>query len=293
MIRFAARSPTSPRKRLTPWGVAAVAILGLAVPLAGVEAQREFRVYESFEGHADTELPPDFAVPAELVIGRLMYPSGVGYGFFGRTDWRRGGTSWAVDYPRGDRTLIEMLRRFTRTHVRAVEQPVNLDDGDDVHYWPFLMVGLAGYWQLSDAQAAKLREYLLRGGFLFCDSFFDSRSWAGFEEGMKRVFPDRPIIDLSDDHPVFHTVFDLPEMTDAQIPNMNALMGRGVGFLGDGATPRWRGIVDDDGRLMVLIAFNNDVADAWQWADDSRYPAESANIGLRLGVNIAMYALTH
>jgi hypothetical protein len=74
---------------------------------------------------------------------------------------------------------------------------------------------------------------------------------------------------------------------------MNALYSRGVGYLSDGRTPRWRGIEDDRGRLMVLIAFNNDVADSWQWADEPRYPAEAANLGLRIGVNIAAYALTH
>jgi hypothetical protein len=256
------------------------------------EAQREFRVYPSFEGEdADAPLPPDWKVPGELVIGRLMYPGG-SFGFFGG-DWRQGGTSWTDDYPRGDRTLVKMLRRFTRTNVRAVEQPVNLDDGDDVDYWPFLIVGLAQAWQLTDAQAANLREYLLRGGFIFCDSFFGSYNWATFEESLRRVFPDRPIVDLKDDHPIFHVVFDLPKMTSVQIPNMNSLMGGGPGWLSDGRVPRWRGVSDDTGRLMVLIAFNNDVADAWQWADDPRYPAQEANLALRLGVNVAMYAMTH
>jgi hypothetical protein len=257
-----------------------------------VQAQREFRVYPSFEGEdADAPLPPDWKVPGELVIGRLMYPGG-SFGFFGG-DWRQGGTSWTDDYPRGDRTLVKMLRRFTRTSVRAVEQPVNLDDGDDVDYWPFLIVGLAQAWQLTDTQAANLREYLLRGGFIFCDSFFGTRNWVGFEESLRRVFPDRPIVDLKDDHPIFHVVFDLPRMTSVQIPNMNSLMGGGPGWLSDGRVPRWRGISDDTGRLMVLIAFNNDVADAWQWADDPRYPAQEANLALRLGVNVAMYAMTH
>jgi hypothetical protein len=253
--------------------------------------ERPFRVYSSFEGHADTDLPPDYEVPGEFVVGRLMYPST--RGFFGSGGWERGGTSWAVDYPRGDRKLAEVLRRFTRTDVRSVEQPVNPDDGNDIYDWPFLMVGLAGYWDLSDEQVLALRTYLLRGGFLFADSFFGSDSWVGFQEGVQRIFPDRPIIDLTDDHPVFHTVYDIPAMTTVQIPNMNALYGRGVGYLGDGRVPRWRGIEDDNGRLMLLIAFNNDVADSWQWADDPRYPAEAANLGLRIGVNFAVYALTH
>jgi hypothetical protein len=266
----------------------AVLLLASAVS----EAQREFRVYPSFEGEeADAPLPADWDVPAEFVIGRLMYPGG-SFGFRG-SDWRRGGTSWTDDYPRGDRTFVQMLRRFTRTHVRAVEQPVNLDDGDDVDYWPFLIVGLAQAWQLTDTQAANLREYLLRGGFLFCDSFFGDRNWLVFEESLHRVFPDRPIIDMTDDHPVFHIAFDLPRMTSVQIPNWNSLRAGGPGYMSGGSVPRWRGIFDDDGRLIVLIAFNNDVADGWQWADDPRYPSEEANLSLQLGVNVAMYAMTH
>jgi hypothetical protein len=267
--------------------------LGLLAVHAALYAQREFRVYQGFEYEAEDVLPPDFDQPAEFVVGRLMYPSTVRFGRFGGGDWTSGGTSWAVDYPRGDRTLARILRRLTRIDVRSVEQPVNLDDGDDVYHWPFLMVGLAGYWDLSDSQVAKLRDYLLRGGFLFCDSFFGSDSWVGFEQGIRRIFPDRPIVDVPNDHAVFHSVYDLTEMAKVQIPNMYALYDGGPGYLSDGAVPRWRGILDDDGRLMVLIAFNNDVADSWQWADNADYPAESANLGLRLGVNIAVYAMTH
>jgi len=270
----------------------ALAVAAALLLVQPAEAQKAFREYPSFEGaEADSPLPPDYLVPGELVIGRLMYPAGRG-GFFGG-DWRNGRTSWTDDYPRGDRTLVTMLRRFTRTHVRAVEQPVNLEDGDDVEYWPFMVVGLAQPWQLTDEMAANLREYLLRGGFLFCDSFYDSRSWVVFEESLRRVFPDRPIVDVADDHPIFHVVFDLLRMTKVQIPNWNSLRGGGPGYMGDGAVPRWRGVSDDDGRLMMLIAFNNDVMDAWQWADDPRYPSEEANIALRLGVNVAMYAMTH
>jgi hypothetical protein len=283
-------------RKLRAWCLALCSGAALLLGLPAAEAQpppQKFRVFPSFEGaDADAPLPDDFEVPAEFVVGRLMYPGG-GRGFFGG-NYKRGGTSWTDDYPRGDRTFVQMLRRFTRTNVRGVEQPVDLDDGNDVDYWPFMVVGLAQAWQLTDEQAANLREYLLRGGFLFCDSFFGADNWAVFEESLKRVFPDRPIVDLTDDHPIFHVVFDLPLMTTVQIPNWNSLARGGPGYLGyDGRVPRWRGVIGDDDRLMVLIAYNNDVMDGWQWADDPRYPGEKANLALRLGVNVAMYAMTH
>jgi hypothetical protein len=247
-----------------------------------------FREYPSFEGaDAEAPLPDDWDVPAEVVVGRLMYPSAGGRGF---GDWRYGNTGWTDDYPRGDRALIAMLRRNTRINVRAVEQPVNLEDGDDVYHWPFLVAGMAQSWELSDAQAAKLRDYLERGGFLFCDSFFGERDWYYYEESMRRVFPDREIRDLTDEEIVFHVAYDLPHMTQVSIPHISEAFGRGFGLSG---TPHWRGVFDDSGRLMVLIAHNNDVGDGWQWANDPRYPADEANRALRIGSNVVVYALTH
>jgi hypothetical protein len=271
--------------------LAAGLLATLLLAVFPLHAEREFRVYESLEPQADVELPADFARSADFVIGRLMYPNNPNFGFWrGGGDWREGGTAWTVDYPRGDRRLAQILRRLTRIDVRSVEQPVNLDDGDDVYDWPFMIVGLPGMWELTDPQVAKLREYLLRGGFLLCDSFFGTREWEGFLSGMKRVFPDRPIVELPDDHALFHTVFDLD--TRLQVPNWNALRG-GVPYRADGVKPHWRAILDNEGRVMVAIAFNNDLGDSYQWADDPGYPQEGANLGLRMGVNFAVYALTH
>lgn len=272
-------------------------LIPLLLPLgcllaATVQAQQPFREYDSFEFYVDHELPPDWEKPGEFVTGRLMYPDGRGFGRR-RGGWEDGGTSWAVDYPEGDRTFVQLLRRFSTIDARSVEQPVNPDDAEDMGYWPFLMVGLAGYWELTDTQVQNLRNYLLKGGFLFADSFFGSYSWPGFAAGIKRILPEYQIVDLDGSEAVFHTVYDIPALAQTQIPNMNSLMGGGGGWLDDGDEPHWRGVFDDNGRLLVLIAFNNDVADSWQWADDPRYPSERVNLGLRLAVNIAVYAMTH
>jgi hypothetical protein len=277
--------------RLLP---AALLLVATTIGVSVLHAeQREFRVYPSFEYQANVDLPDDYREQGEFVIARLMYPPYQSGPFtrFSGGDWTQGGTSWAVDYPRGDRDFAQLLRRITRVKVRSVEQPVSLDDIDDVFYWPFLIVGLPGSWDLTDSQAAKLREYLLRGGFLLCDSFFGTNEWAGFLQTMRRVFPDRAIIDLPQDHSIFHTVYDLSNK--AQVGNWQSYQGRGVPYRADGDTPHWRGILDDNGRLMVVIAFNNDLGDGWQWTDDPRYPLDDANLSIKFGVNIVVYAMTH
>jgi hypothetical protein len=269
---------------------ALAAALGLLLVSGSACAQQEWREYPSIErGWYRRDAAVD-QEPGEFVVGRLMFPQirsgrmlGAGYG-----DWRVGGTAWTVDYPEGDRTFARLLERLTTIDVRMVEQPVNLDDDIDAFYWPFLISGLVGAWDLTDDQAAKLREYLLRGGFLLCDSFYGTVEWEGFVQGIRRVFPDRPIVDLPDTHPIFHAVYDLTERP--QIPTWQHLPR---GYRNDGAVARWRAILDDDERVMVMIAFNNDIADGWQRADEYDYPQEPANLAISLGVNFAVYALSH
>lgn len=268
----------------------AAVLVGLVLAGTAAHAQRAWREYPGIE-HGWSTTPhasPDH--PAEFVVGRLMFPQSRGRYVLGAGggDWLRGGTAWTVDYPEADRTLARLLSRLTKIDVRAVEQPVNLDDGIDAYYWPFLISGLVGAWDLTNAEAAKLREYLLRGGFLLCDSFYGTPEWQGFVESLKRVFPDRPIVELPDDHPIFHLVYDLTDRP--QIPTLQHLP---LGYRNDGAVPHWRAILDDDGRVMVMITYNNDIGDGWQWADEPEYPADSAHLAVELGVNFAVYALTH
>jgi len=272
-------------------------LCGIAASVTALYAfQREFRVYASLEGYDNVPLPDDYRVPGEFVFGRLMYPPhprarfSRPIGFGGRFDWREGGTSWSQDYPRADRQFALALRRLTRLDTRSVEQPVNLDDGDDAFNWPWLAAGEMGDWKLTDSQAARLRDYLLRGGFLMLDDFWGTEEWDRFEETMKVVFPDRPIVEIDNEDPVFHSVYDLDDRY--QIPGQWALM-RGTTYRNDGARDYWKGIYDDHGRLMVVMDFNSDVGDSWEWADSPRYPEKYSALGIRIGVNYVVYSMTH
>jgi hypothetical protein len=275
----------------------ALAACGALLLAAGLGAfQREFRVYRSLEPYDNVPLPEDWRVPAEWVFARLMYPPhphgrfSRPYGYGGARDWRNGGTSWAQDYPRADRHFAQALLRLTRIHARSVEQPVNLDDGDDIYNWPWLCAGEMGDWKLTEAQAATLRDYLLHGGFLMLDDFWGTEEWNRFEESMKVVFPDRQTVEIDNADPIFHSVYDLDDRY--QIPGEWALM-RGTTYRNDGYVARWRGIYDDNGRLMVAMCFNSDLGDSWEWADEPRYEERYSALGIRIGVNYVIYSLTH
>jgi hypothetical protein len=262
--------------------------------------QRPFRVYPSLEPYDDVSLPDDWQQPGEWTFGRLMYPPhpNARFGrwarrFGGVVDWRQGGTSWTQDYPRADRHFAQAIRRLTRIQARSVEQPVNLDEGDEVYNWPWLCAGEMGDWMLTDAQAAKLREYLLRGGFLMLDDFWGAEEWDRFEESMQRVFPDRPIVEIDNADAIFHTIYDLDDRY--QIAGEWAL-ARGTTYRnGDqgGRIAHWLGIYDDRNRVMVAISYNSDIGDSWEWADDPHYPEKYSALGIRIGVNYVVYSMTH
>jgi hypothetical protein len=268
---------------------------GCTFVLAGIlfgvlHAQRPYRLYPSVEGYDEAPLPPDWKRPAEWTFARLMYPPGPLDGYRGRFDgdWREGLSLWTQDYPLADRTIAAAVRRLTRVDARSVEQSVNLDDGDEIYNWPWLYAVQVGEWGLTEAQAKKLRDYLLRGGFFMADDFHGSEEQAYFEKTMKIVFPERPIVDIPDGDQIFHTIFDLDDRF--QIPGAEHLS---TGFKKDGRVAHWRGIYDDKGRIMVAISLNSDIGDSWEWFDNPRYPQRFSDLGIRIGVNYVVYAMTH
>src|ERR1035438_4554605 len=276
-------------------------LLGGVVFLGALFAQRPFREYPGVE-YSNFPIPKDSQEKTEWAYARLMYPpmAGVhgrrGFGGFGRYggrfaawDWTQGRSSWTTDYPRSDRHFSEAMRRLTRVHSRSVEQPVNLDEGDE-YDWPFLYAVEVGHWDLTDAQAKALREFIDRGGFFMCDDFHGTREWGVFLASIQRVFPDRPIVELKNQDAVFHTIYDLDDRY--QVPGEQYVRsGRTYEF--DGYNAAWRGIYDDKGRLIVAICHNMDLGDSWEHADNPQYPERFSALGIRIGINYVIYSMTH
>ena len=271
---------------------------GTVVLLTSLAAfQRPFREFPGNE-YNDFPLPRDWQDKGEWAFARLMYPPANygrrgGFGGFGRRgggDWTQGSSSWTTDYPRSDRHFSEAMRRLTRVHSRSVEQPVNLDEGDQ-YDWPFLYAVEVGHWALTDAQAKAMREFLDRGGFFMCDDFHGVQEWEIFQASMQKVFPDRPIVEIEDDAAIFHTIYDLDQRF--QVPGWSPWSrGHQTSEFG-GTIPRWRGIYDDKGRLVVAICHNMDLGDSWEHADNPEYPEKFSALGIRIGINYVVYSMTH
>jgi Domain of unknown function (DUF4159) len=228
-------------------------------------------------------IPPNASRKAEWTFARFHY-------YVRRAPNRfRGFQRWAADYPKSDLQFVMGVRRLTRLDARPMGQIVDAH-GDDLYNWPWIYVEDGGGWRLTEEEAGRLREFLLRGGFLFADDTHGDYEWENFMAGIRMIFPNRPVEDLRNEDEIFHVFYDLNHRF--QIPGTRFIWG-GRTYYADSAVPKWRGIRDDDGRIMIAICHNSDVGDAWEWADSPRYPEDAASLAYRIGINYIIYGMTH
>ena len=259
-----------------------LAFLLIAGAAWAYQARRTSYMYER-EMQNPTADPDDADVPGEWTFARLRYQSAGG----GRGRGRR--SSWGTDSNKAERVFTQGVRRLTRVNARSVEEIIDIDS-DEVFNWPWLYAVEVGHWSLTEAQGKRLREYLDRGGFLMVDDFHGSYEWEVFSEGLRKIFPDRVIIDLPDGESIFHVLYDLDKKF--QVPGRQYLY-RGKTYEQDGVEPRWRAVLDEKGRVQVGICHNMDLGDAWEWADDPEYPEAFASLAYRIGINYIVYSMTH
>jgi hypothetical protein len=182
------------------------------------------------------------------------------------------------------------LKRLTNIKVADETKTVSLTD-DELFYYPFVYAVEVGHWDLTEPEVKSMREYLQRGGFLFCDDFWGSWEWENFQQNIQKVLPASKIVEIPPDHPVFHSYYDIPQIL--QTPNVGNALYRNITHEGDGFVPHCRGIFDDHGRLMVIINWNTDLGDAWEWADLPGYPAKYSTYAYQIGINAIVYAMSH
>jgi len=205
--------------------------------------------------------------------------------------------AWWTDYPDADLNLSWRLHQLTTMQVEPNGKVIEITDPALFDH-PFLMMSGVPAIIMDEDEAAILRRHLLAGGFLMVDDFWGEAHWDHFyEEAVKKIFPDREPQELPLSHPIFNCVFTLKEKP--QIPNVGfAVRNRGTGItweVEDGQTPHYRGILDDKGRVVMLICHNTDLGDGWEEeATDPYYFTEfSEKKAYPLGINIVVYTMTH
>jgi len=263
-----------PRTLIAPLAAAVF----VALLCAAENGSRRWAKYEP-EMQDPVDDPPDAWQKTEFAFGRLRFRSPLD---------RRRRPRWGTDANKSDRLFMKGLRRLTRVETRSVEEIVDVDS-DDIFNFPWMYAVAAGDWVLSPPQAERLRKFFERGGFLMVDDFHGEREWNTFIEGIRQMFPDYRVIDLPDDAPIFHVVYDLDHRV--QISGYQIIYGQP--YERGGIVPHWRAVVDDKGRVQIAACFNMDVGDAWEWSDYPPYPEHLASLAYRLGVDYVTYALTH
>ena len=224
----------------------------------------------------------------DFTFVRIRYTSG-GPNFQYRNFFGPRWESWTVDYPTAEQNFLKGIGNWTSINVAKHPVTLSLLDSDFFRY-PFAYMVEVGYMALSQVEADTLREWLLRGGFLMVDDFHGPYEWQHFVHEMKLVFPERSIIDIPIDHPIFHCYYDFDHLT--QIPGLGSVLS-GRTYEKGGVQQHCMGIFDDQNRLMVLVSRNMDMGDGWEHTYDPRYPPKFSVEAYKLGINFVVYALTH
>lgn len=192
--------------------------------------------------------------------------------------------TWMYDYPAAERNLHTAIERTTDIQLDGPPIVLTLVD-EEINEYPVLYLTEPGYWQTNDEEVAAMRSYLDRGGFMIIDDFHDMPGrpryqWNNFFDNIKRVFPDRELVSLPAEHPIWSIYFDVdPDAAPSTKPN----------FYSD--DDQYFAIFDDSGRMMVVVCYNQDIGDGWEWPNRNMDAASS--ISFQMAINFIVYALTH
>ncbi len=265
------------------------AVITIVASAAGAQFQR--RGGGRFGGGMRTIVNPSY--DGAFMFCRIMF----------RNASNGDGGGWSVDWPQADVNLSFRFSELTRTSVSRDASGnynhvvISLTDAAPLSHCPFIMMTEPGGAYFDDAEAAGLRTYLQKGGFLWADDFWGDYAFEHWMNEIRKALPssDYPLMDVPLEHPLFHVLYDVKAVP--QIPSINFWYGTGGRTSergADSATPHVRAISDRDGHILVVMTHNTDFGDAFEREGDSREYFEAfAGGGYAFGVDTLLYAMTH
>ena len=247
--------------------VAATAMIAVAVVTLHAQrvgsGQRPGGYQQSYTGNVRYD--------GRFVFIRMSYP------------WSgRGAAFWSHDYPTGEYHFLKILAAVTNVTAHQEESSIMGFSDPELMKFPVAYLCEPGFWGMSDAEVVNLRAYLQKGGFLIFDDF-RGRDWANVDLQFSRVFPEAKWVDLDQNHPIFHSFFEINSLDI--IPQAY-----------DQGRPIFRALFEDNDptkRVMVIAAYNTDISEFWEWSGTGPRPIDETNEAYKLGVNYIIYGLTH
>lgn len=245
------------RRRIASLGV----VLVLGVVLAVTEALAQWR---------RVTIEPNAPYDGRFTFARLRYT------VYGRSGWE-------FDYPAMERNFMTIMAELTtlRPHVR--ESNIHTMDDTALFRYPIAYLSEPGYWLPNEREAAGLRTWLAKGGFLIVDDFYFGQ-WANFERSMRLVLPSAKIVPLTIDHPIFDAFFHIRTLDGMTHPDNSAAKAQFLGIFEDN---------DPSRRLQVIINYNNDIGDYMEWSGEGVYPVNMSNDAYKFATNYIVYGMTH
>ena len=224
---------------------------------------------------------PNVPYDGRFTFVRLKYQTAPG-GF-----WWRGQPAWSHGYPRAEANLMRIMNEVSDLHAHEEVNTLALDDPELFNY-PIAYIIEVSWWMLTDAEAAALRAYIQKGGFVIVDDFkadgdFGSPGWSVFEANMQRVLPGVRFYGMSAPNAIFHTFFEVDDLSI--VPQAY-----------NAGEPIFRGVYEDNDprkRLQMIVNYNTDVSQFWEWSGTGFRPVDQTNEAYKLGVNYLIYGLTH
>ncbi len=258
--------------RRTAW-TTVVALLGLAAVLG---AQRGFYGWDE----SVRNIPYD----GRFTFARIRYTSSLG------GNWAGGRPSWVHGYPLAEQNLMQIMSELSLLDAHRDEANVLTLDDPELFKYPLAYIIEVGWWAPTDREAKHLREYLLKGGFLIVDDFkvegwrgLPGGGWQPFENSVKRVLPGVKFYDMEPSDPIFHSFFEITTLDDFPQAYTD---GKAI----------FRGVYEDNDpkkRLLMIINYNTDISQYWEWSGRGFRPFDDTNEAYKLGVNYLIYGLTH
>jgi hypothetical protein len=230
--------------------------------------------------YADERMGEKQDLSDKFMFARIHYGPIYPGTFWG--DGTQGSDSWSHDYPEAGIHLRKILSELSKTQVHNdINEYVFTFNDPSLCKYPFAYLCEVGHMDLSEDEIKGMREYLLRGGFLLVDDFRGTYDYQNFAEYVKQAFPEPEyqIKPLDVSHPIFNCFFSISTLD---------VRGNYRGL-----RPQFLGLEDKQGRLMMMINYNYDVSDFWQWSNNPYQPIEDSNMAYKFGVNYVFYSMTH